>query len=421
MKKLTVLAVDDVLANRISLQYLIEEYCDDIDVVLAESGEEALKITYTLDINLIILDIQMPGMDGFETAKYLKSNPKTGNIPVIFLTSVNDDTTLVKVFNMGASDYISKPFNKEELKVRVKNHLNNYALQKEVQLKIKQINSILNEQNNLVILTDGFTLEFANKTFLDFVGFETIEQFHSYYTMLCDIFVANDQFEKLQNKQGSSWLETIIYMPSSDQIVKILSAKFILHAFSVNIKKYEQEQYIVTFTDISDTILNQMKLQNKIVHDKLTNAFNREYFEQNYQKLLELYCTSEHTLAISMLDLDKFKGVNDNYGHDVGDAVLIHFVQIIQRYSREEDILVRWGGEEFIFILKVQCKEDLQKALNNLRKIIASEDFPTIGTQTCSMGASLYRGDEDIEKTIKRADEALYEAKLNGRNQVIIS
>jgi len=417
-KSINILIVDDEKTN---IQYVSKILENKYTIKVAYNGEQALKILSKIAIDLVLLDIQMPIMDGYAVIEKMKTTPNIQDIPVIFLTSVNDDTTLVKVFNMGASDYISKPFNKEELKVRVKNHLNNYALQKEVQLKIKQINSILNEQNNLVILTDGFTLEFANKTFLDFVGFETIEQFHSYYTMLCDIFVANDQFEKLQNKQGSSWLETIIYMPSSDQIVKILSAKFILHAFSVNIKKYEQEQYIVTFTDISDTILNQMKLQNKIVHDKLTNAFNREYFEQNYQKLLELYCTSEHTLAISMLDLDKFKGVNDNYGHDVGDAVLIHFVQIIQRYSREEDILVRWGGEEFIFILKVQCKEDLQKALNNLRKIIASEDFPTIGTQTCSMGASLYRGDEDIEKTIKRADEALYEAKLNGRNQVIIS
>jgi len=417
-KSINILIVDDEKTN---IQYVSKILENKYTIKVAYNGEQALKILSKIAIDLVLLDIQMPIMDGYAVIEKMKKTPNIQDIPVIFLTSVNDDTTLVKVFNMGASDYISKPFNKEELKVRVKNHLNNYALQKEVQLKIKQINSILNEQNNLVILTDGFTLEFANKTFLDFVGFETIEQFHSYYTMLCDIFVANDQFEKLQNKQGSSWLETIIYMPSSDQIVKILSAKFILHAFSVNIKKYEQEQYIVTFTDISDTILNQMKLQNKIVHDKLTNAFNREYFEQNYQKLLELYCTSEHTLAISMLDLDKFKRVNDNYGHDVGDAVLIHFVQIIQRYSREEDILVRWGGEEFIFILKVQCKEDLQKALNNLRKIIASEDFPTIGTQTCSMGASLYRGDGDIEKTIKRADEALYAAKLNGRNQVIIS
>jgi len=418
-KSINILIVDDEKTN---IQYVSRILENKYTIKVAYNGEQALKILSKIAIDLVLLDIQMPIMDGYTVIEEMKKTPNIKNIPVIFLTSVNDDTTLIKVFNMGASDYITKPFNKEELKVRVKNHLNNYALQKEVQLKVKQINSILNEQDNLVILTDGFTLEFANKTFLEFFGFECIVQLHSYYKTLSDIFVINDMlFDTGKIEEDHLWIDVIANLPSFERIVKILSSKFILHAFSVNIKKYGQDQYIVTFTDISDTILNQIKLENKIVHDKLTNAFNREYFEQNYQKLLELYCTAEYTLAISMLDLDKFKKVNDNYGHDVGDAVLIHFVQIIKRYSREEDILVRWGGEEFIFILKVQRKEDLQKALDNLRKVIENENFPTIGTQTCSMGASLYRGDENIEKTIKRADEALYEAKLNGRNQVVIS
>jgi len=138
MKKLTVLAVDDVLANRISLQYLIEEYCDDIDVVLAESGEEALKITYTLDINLIILDIQMPGMDGFETAKYLKSNPKTGNIPVIFLTAAfKKEEFQQKGFEIGAIDYLTKPIEDQQF-------INKIKLYKEVILKTKELEAVNN-------------------------------------------------------------------------------------------------------------------------------------------------------------------------------------------------------------------------------------------------------------------------------------
>jgi len=136
MKKLTVLAVDDVLANRISLQYLIEEYCDDIDVILAQSGEEALKITYTLDINLIILDIQMPGMDGFETAKYLKSNPKTTNIPVIFLTAAfKKEEFQQKGFEIGAIDYLTKPIEDQQF-------INKIKLYKEVILKTKELEAV---------------------------------------------------------------------------------------------------------------------------------------------------------------------------------------------------------------------------------------------------------------------------------------
>ena len=136
MKKLTVLAVDDVLANRISLQYLIEEYFDDIDVILAESGEEALKITYTLDIDLIILDIQMPGMDGFETAKYLKSNPKTNSIPVIFLTAAfKKEEFQQKGFEIGAIDYLTKPIEDQQF-------INKLKLYKEVILKTKELESV---------------------------------------------------------------------------------------------------------------------------------------------------------------------------------------------------------------------------------------------------------------------------------------
>ncbi len=136
MKKLTVLAVDDVLANRISLQYLIEEYFDDIDVILAESGEEALKITYTLDIDLIILDIQMPGMDGFETAKYLKSNPKTNTIPVIFLTAAfKKEEFQQKGFEIGAIDYLTKPIEDQQF-------INKLKLYKEVILKTKELEAV---------------------------------------------------------------------------------------------------------------------------------------------------------------------------------------------------------------------------------------------------------------------------------------
>ena len=170
MKKLTILAVDDVLANRISLQYLIEEYCDDIDVVLAQSGEEALKITYSLDISLIILDIQMPGMDGFETAKYLKNNPKTKNIPVIFLTAAfKKEEFQQKGFEIGAIDYLTKPIEDQQFINKIKlykevifktkelealNHNLNESLQQEIRLKetIQKQHREIAEQSKMVAL-----------------------------------------------------------------------------------------------------------------------------------------------------------------------------------------------------------------------------------------------------------------------------
>ncbi len=136
MNNITILAVDDVEANRVSLQYLIDEYLEDIDLVLATSGEEALKITYTKDIDIIILDIQMPDMDGFEVAKYLKSNPKTKNIPIIFLTAAfKEEEFKQKGFEIGAIDYLTKP---------IENHqfINKLKLYIEIILKTKQLEAV---------------------------------------------------------------------------------------------------------------------------------------------------------------------------------------------------------------------------------------------------------------------------------------
>ena len=191
-------------------------------------------------------------------------------------------------------------------------------------------------------------------------------------------------------------------------------------AFSVAINQYDMDTMIVNFTDISETFNQKIKLEKKILHDKLTNAYNREFFDQNYKKFISEYSSSNSKLAIAMLDIDHFKLVNDNYGHDIGDQVLIQFVDTLHKNSRKNDILVRWGGEEFIMILKIDEASNLQKILESLRKSIESFNFNTVGHKTCSIGGAIYLENEDILKTIKRADEAVYKAKGLGRNKVVI-
>ncbi len=136
MKNITILAVDDIEANRVSLQYLIQEYLNNVHLVLASSGEEALKITYKEEIDIIILDIQMPGLDGFDTAKYLKSNPKTQNIPIIFLTAAfKKEEFQQKGFQIGAIDYLTKPIEDHQF-------INKLNLYIEVIIKNKQLKAV---------------------------------------------------------------------------------------------------------------------------------------------------------------------------------------------------------------------------------------------------------------------------------------
>ena len=157
-----------------------------------------------------------------------------------------------------------------------------------------------------------------------------------------------------------------------------------------------------------------------MIRDKLTGALNREYFEQVYESLLAKYDKADNTLGLAILDIDRFKDVNDQFGHDVGDATLKHFVDTIEKYSRDDDILIRWGGEEFLLLFEVNDEKDLTKALEHLRQVVELEKFPEVGHKTCSIGGSLYVYGEEVESTIKRADKALYKAKNAGRNKVLV-
>jgi len=296
--------------------------------------------------------------------------------------------------------------------------LSDITLQKEAYNKLYKF---IDTQDNIVILSDGYNIDFANRKFFKFLGFRNLEIFRSYHNCICEKFIEDDKFFNLSMvPEGKNWIEVIKTLPYSKRVVAILGDDFNLHAFSITINSYEDNLSIISFTDISQTMLLNIELEEKTIHDKLTNAYNREFFDKKYKSLLYECKQENQQFAISLLDIDHFKKVNDTYGHDIGDYVLKELVLQINNFSRKEDILIRWGGEEFILILKINSIEGLHKTLEHLRLSIAEHFFEHVHQITCSFGATIYKENEKIEETIKRADNALYEAKDNGRNKVVI-
>lgn len=167
-------------------------------------------------------------------------------------------------------------------------------------------------------------------------------------------------------------------------------------------------------------MLENIQLEEKTLRDKLTNAYNREFFENNYKRLIDTYKNEDKFFALTMIDIDDFKKVNDTFGHDIGDKVLINLVSKIEKTLRSDDVLIRWGGEEFIILLKVSSKVALELVLEKLRNTIENSKFKNLPKITCSFGGTLYENDENITETIKRADMALYTAKANGKNRIEI-
>ena len=279
----------------------------------------------------------------------------------------------------------------------------------------------IDTQDNIVILTNGKNIEFANKKFFNFLGFKNIEEYKINHKCISDLFIEDDKFFNLSFvNENENWVNIIQTLSHRKRVVAIKGIDGITYAFSVTINKFEDAIYIVSFTDISETMLANLELEQKVLRDKLTNAYNREFFENNYKRLIETFENDEMYFGLGMIDIDNFKKINDTYGHDIGDKILVTLVSNVERSSRNDDILIRWGGEEFIMILKVSSENGLYIALENLRKIIENSKIDHLQKITCSFGGTLYEKNEPINNTIKRADEALYMAKAAGRNKVIL-
>ena len=286
----------------------------------------------------------------------------------------------------------------------------------------ENLKKLIDLQNNIIILTDGTQLNYANKQFFNFFNFINLEDFKIEHKCICEFFIEDDRYFHLNKiNTTQNWIEEIQKVPENKSIVAMENKNSIVHIFSVHVNNFEKDLCIISFTDISETMIEQQKLEEKVNLDKLTNAFNREYFDNNIENILNENYKNHLETAIVMFDIDFFKKINDTFGHDVGDEVLKEFVNILKLNSRfHDDILIRWGGEEFLMIVSIKDKNALSSVLEKYRDAIENHKFPIIENLTCSIGASIHNNSKTIKDTIKESDMALYEAKSSGRNKAIL-
>lgn len=186
------------------------------------------------------------------------------------------------------------------------------------------------------------------------------------------------------------------------------------------------------YTQALETANNKLKLLNQelksakkeltklAILDPLTSVYNRNYLNQKLQEELKLNHRFHQSFGVILLDIDNFKSVNDTFGHNIGDIILIHFTKVLTKSLRETDTLGRWGGEEFLIIAPNIDKNGLLRLAEKLRKKIETYPFPHIDSKTASFGISIYKEGESLDKLIDRADKALYKSKEQGKNKVLL-
>lgn len=290
---------------------------------------------------------------------------------------------------------------------------------KKVQEEAQKLQRFIDIQDSIVILTDGIEFNFANKSFFEFFNYPSLEIFLKEHNCICEMFIKKENFFSLDNvkEHQEHWIEMLLELPGRKRIVAMKNSNNELHAFSVSINRYDEKNYILNFSDISDTMKEKLQLEQEAIKDRLTDAYNRIYFDKNINNIISSHKNKKLKTGVIFFDIDFFKKINDTYGHDKGDEVLKDIVKIVKLHIRKDDKLIRWGGEEFIILVPVRNIQELFNIAQNLRKSIQDYKFSVPEIITCSFGLAIL--EEDIKEAIKKADENLYKAKNSGRNRVI--
>jgi len=288
------------------------------------------------------------------------------------------------------------------------------------------IYDFLNLQTNIAIIATNEKTIFINRAGLDFFGYKSIKEFQKEIKSVNRLFLEEDGCIT-RYSHGKHWLEKIYNSKHKLAKVKIKTPadRIMDYYFYIQVSKLKKDNYLLIFTNITKLESDKDIIRKMADYDQLTNIYSRVKFYELFPKYIDRALAYNEKFSIILFDIDHFKSINDTYGHDVGDRVLIELASIVKsvlkdRNMRKNSIFSRWGGEEFIILLHLSSKDEAKKIANIIRDEIRSFTFDKIGKVTCSFGVTQFKMSDTQRDIFQRADEALYEAKQSGRDRVIV-
>jgi two-component system cell cycle response regulator len=448
-----VLVVDDILANVKLLEARLS--ADYFEVLTAYSGSEALALLEVERVDVVLLDVMMPGMDGFEVCRRIKSNPRTMHLPVIMVTALDQPADKVQGLKAGADDFLPKPVDDIALVTRVKNLARLKTLNDEMLMRVASgaefgllpdvgIDWTKPESGARVLLVEdqerAVHRVVAALARMHTVDVETDLQAallhlgnEPYDLLIVSLTLAGADGLRLCSQVRS--LERLRHLP----IIVVVEAgdeARLLRALDMGVNDYLTRP--IDRLELLARVRTQIRRKRHADHlrtslsesvelaatDALTGLFNRRYLDAHLKTLAEQARSTGRPLSVLVTDIDHFKSVNDAYGHPAGDSVLREFAERLRRNTRGIDLVCRMGGEEFIIVMPDTPPERALNVAERVCACIAAEPF-RIGHAhaldvTASVGvATLEHPQESADTLFRRADQALYAAKRAGRNRVV--
>lgn len=449
-----VLVVDDMPANVKLLEAkLMQEY---YEVITASSGQEAIDKAHSESPDIILLDVMMPEMDGFEVCRKLRADPETAHIPVIMVTALSDRADRIDGLEAGADDFLTKPVNDMELFARVKSLVRLKVMIDELRLRgqtgvqfgldaagegvsirdakiliidddviqARQLSEKLSVVNRAVKVqgnVENALAECANSDYDLILVSTQMEDVDG--LRVCSQLRSNEQTRNvsiivLVEEEDTHLLLKALELGVNDYIIMPVDVNELVARVKTQVKRKRYQDALRT---------NYKTSLSLAVTDGLTGLYNRRYMDTHLENMMKECLENSKSLSVMIMDIDHFKLVNDTHGHDVGDEIIKQFADRISANLRPADLAVRYGGEEFVVIMPGTDLENAQIVADRMRERIANVPFEVNTaegklTKTCSIGVtSLNRAGGDTPASLlKRSDNALYGAKEGGRDKVIL-
>ena len=448
-----VLVVDDMPANVKLLEARL--HAEYFDTLSAFDGFEALEVCARERIDVILLDVMMPGMDGFEVCRRLKSNPAMQDVPVVIVTALDQPQDKLKGLEAGADDFLTKPVDDIALITRVKNLARLKVLNDEMKLRavtsdqLGVAHSSFDAQNSgvrdgRVLIVDDHPrsaerlmrgLEGVNASDVATDTASALARLseNDYDTVLVSLNLASSDGLRLCSQIRSN--EATRHLPLM-MLVETGDEARLLRGLDLGVNDYLMRP--IDRNEMQARVRTQIRrkrhtdfLRNRIVEsvelsvtDPLTGLHNRRYLETHLKTLIQNAFDTNSHLAVIVTDIDHFKNINDTHGHSAGDRVLQQFSERLKANTRGVDLACRFGGEEFVLVLPDTTLETAYQIAERIRAHIADAPFKiddrTEIDVTTSIGLAILEYENDMPSQIfERADNALYAAKREGRNRVM--
>ncbi len=445
-----ILVVDDLYANLYILKTkLLSKY---YTVFTARDGIEALDILLNHKIDIVLLDVMMPRLDGFTTCKKIKATAEITHIPIIMITALSDIKDRIKGLEAGADEFLTKPINDIALFARVRSLIHMKAAIDELHLRNSShielghtpliIDNTFYDSKILIIDDDIIQVKNITKYLLPIT--EQIKVLYSYSekdilgSFIPNLIIINYQID---NQDPFRIIAMIRSKPIFKHVIIMLlteeeNVDLIIRAMDLGVNDYFI--YPIDQSELQarvKTQLRKQKYQNnlraKVVEsinlssrDSLTGLFNRRYFDTHIKQMSKKANENNEPFILLMIDIDNFKLVNDIYGHLSGDKLLKQISDVLKQSVHITDLVARYGGEEFALLIKTNKVDIAYSIAEKIRINIASMRLTMltnkiIPPQTISIGLSIYKINEDISTLINRTDKALYSAKQTGKNKIV--